>query len=346
MSRRAFTLVELLVTIAIIAILAGIGLSALWASGEAAKASRSTRTVTLLHNALAAEWEGYLTRRVPIRRWVYFDFATGTEKPVNPDMNGVSQETEAQFALRRLEAKRQLMRMELPDRYKDLTYSPTIRVTSRRTAYLRRVDLALAKYNAANSLTLTRDAYLSTAHAGKDNQSAECLYLIVTVTLPPENRSVFKASDMGDTDGDQMPEILDGWGNPIEWLRWAPGFNSDAQPLDSSIGAVNPLEHHDPFDPLRLSSSLPTAKNPPPLDSGETAPDAWGFALLPLIVSPGPDKEYGIYLLHDDSQYSKDWNPYSRYKDTNGVYRWRGQPILTGDEQHLDNITNHALAAK
>jgi hypothetical protein len=190
----------------------------------------------------------------------------------------------------------------------------------------------------------------SSTSIGAENQSAECLYLIVTVGLRGDDRAVFKDRDVGDTDfngaGDGMPEFIDAWGRPINFLRWAPGFISDLQTQD-------PVEHHDPFDPLRLQTSSPTAKGQPPLASGESVPSAWGFALVPLIYSAGPDKEYGIHELHFDAalagiNFTKSSNPYSRYYDPpfsgGGTYYWRGEgrpDPVTSEVYHFDNIYNH-----
>mgnify|MGYP000982551294 CR=1 FL=1 len=42
-------------------------------------------------------------------------------------------------------------------------------------------------------------------------------------------RDSFKASEVGDTDGDGLPEFLDGWGNPIRFYRWPTHYHSDLQ---------------------------------------------------------------------------------------------------------------------
>ena len=42
----------------------------------------------------------------------------------------------------------------------------------------------------------------------------------------------FTEGEIGDVDNDGMPEILDPWGVPIYFLRWAPGFRGDLQPGD------------------------------------------------------------------------------------------------------------------
>ena len=41
-----------------------------------------------------------------------------------------------------------------------------------------------------------------------------------------------------------MKMFLDGWGKPICWLRWAPGFSPN-----SDIQVADPKARHDPFDP-------------------------------------------------------------------------------------------------
>ena len=71
-----------------------------------------------------------------------------------------------------------------------------------------------------------------------------------------------------------MPEILDPWGKPIYFLRWAPGFASDLQ--DPSRRAP------DPFDPLRIDPRWAS-------DDAEKP-----FALFPLVYSAGRDRDYGV----------------------------------------------------
>src|SRR5690606_827021 len=122
----------------------------------------------------------------------------------------------------------------------------------------------------------------NTAEVITDNQGAECLYMIVMfATADGEARGLFAENQIGDVDGDGAPEFLDGWGRPINFLRWAPGFESDqqlnanrleAQGIDAWIDLAD--RNHDPFDLYRA--------------------DPLAYALTPLIFSAGPDGEYGI----------------------------------------------------
>ena len=63
---RAFTLVELLVTITIIGILAAMTLGALQASRQAGREYATKATIAKLNNIIMQRYESYLTRRVPI----------------------------------------------------------------------------------------------------------------------------------------------------------------------------------------------------------------------------------------------------------------------------------------
>ena len=78
----------------------------------------------------------------------------------------------------------------------------------------------------------------------------------------PEAMEQFSASEIGDTDGNGYPEFLDGWGRPIWFLRWAPGFSPY-----SDIQTTDPTNNHDPFDPQHF--------------------DANAYKLIPLIYSDG-----------------------------------------------------------
>src|SRR5688572_30618255 len=93
---RGFTLVELLISMAIIAILMSMAFGAVWAAQETARKDRSEAMISKLHNVVIDRWESYRTRRVNMST----SAPTGT------------------FA--RLKARRELMRLEMPDRYEDL----------------------------------------------------------------------------------------------------------------------------------------------------------------------------------------------------------------------------------
>jgi hypothetical protein len=121
-------------------------------------------------------------------------------------------------------------------------------------------------------------------------QTAECLFMVVAYSgFAPEALEMFRPDEVGDVDGDKANEFLDGWGNPIAFLRWAPGFSTDTSPIDnlnlrwrpnmplpatprtySAVQFADATRHHDSMDPL---NSDPSA-----------------FDLTPLIYSPGADE--------------------------------------------------------
>src|SRR5690606_1599205 len=198
-----------------------------WDSLEEARAARTRAQIQKIHELLMIHWESYRTRPVPIR--------TSAAAP-------------QQAAQLRLLALRELMRMELPDRITDVTDPPTY--LSGRPA----LNLAYRRRAANVSWSAT-------------NQQAECLYMILANMQDGTRRGLdfFRENEIGDTDGDGMPEILDGWGRPIRFLRWAPGYSSPLQPSPPS--ALNPVRSPellpDPFDPLRVD---PRWKNNNPDD--------------------------------------------------------------------------------
>ena len=65
-----------------------------------------------------------------------------------------------------------------------------------------------------------------------DDQGAKCLYLIGHARGSDEPNALenFSASDFGEPDHNGCKVFLDAWGNPIRFLRWAPGFVSPLQP--------------------------------------------------------------------------------------------------------------------
>src|SRR3954471_8821726 len=65
--RLAFTLTELLIVIAIIAILSGLGLSAYSGATQMAREQRTRSQINKIDQLVAERYEGYRTRAVPIK---------------------------------------------------------------------------------------------------------------------------------------------------------------------------------------------------------------------------------------------------------------------------------------
>ncbi len=319
--RRGFTLVELLVSITIIGILAGMTLAVLGAAQEAARADRTKATIAKLNAYVMEMYESYRTRRLPM------------------NMAGVA-------AGIRLQAIRDLIRMEMPDRWDDVYDPPLVNATVRRGVpfpymwgNVPRPGVSRGAYLRRYNLPTRTDAY----------GSAECLYMIVTANFP-EAREHFNDTEIGDVDNDGCPEFLDGWGNPIAFCRWAPGFNdSDIQSdvYDSAANAYNAAavataidNDHDPFDPQRV--------------------DIHAWRLVPLIYSAGPDGIYDINPTAVDATGNYSGHPYANVDPALVFqnYRAMGNPAdlpnqsvtapgpANGTLDHYDNIHNHRTEVK
>ena len=174
----------------------------------------------------------------------------------------------------------------------------------------------------------------------KHEQTAECLYMIVTRGLDdPDVMEQFSPDEIGDVDGDGLPEFLDGWGNPIKFLRWAPAYKSPLQPDPATV------TQSDPFDPLNVDPKKPT------------------YPLYPLIYSAGPDGKFvpggtgsgASFKPNQDTGYdigetpkpstdykSIDYDPFDpKVKDNIGD---QTQDIDgNGTIENIDNITNHDI---
>jgi prepilin-type N-terminal cleavage/methylation domain-containing protein len=322
--RRAFTLTEMLVVIMIIALLSSMVLVAMASVQEQTREKRTRAQIARLHELLMAQYESYQTRRVPTQRQLG--------------------ESRFNSAVQRVNAIRELMRMELPDRMTDISDEPALFPRPAISwAYLRRIPKA-----DESDPTNVDNWYWTSPY-----QEAECLYMIVSrIRVGDENGlEFFSENEIGDIDNDGMPEIHDAWGNPIQFLRWAPGFQSPLQPVAMRLGG--PQEptpvNHDPLDPMEVY--------------GDT------FALYPLIFSAGPDGKYQINLddyvvqngnvvrvhIHYSQTASKDFPPptppLAELRAPNNPFvelpqsrMFIGTPA-PDDNGYLDNIHNHQLMA-
>lgn len=363
--KSAFTLVELLITMAIIAILAGLLLGVAARAGERGREARTKAMIGRLHTLVMEHYDTYKDRRAPLADEV----VDAINSNLAPRNRGPA------LAEARLYALRELMLMEMPDRWSDVwltalpgnaTAAATVPaaqpplyldasgggsfnggVTPLNEAYRRQCRASIEGINSITGNRNTVDNLL-------DNQGAECLYMVVMLaTADGEARTLFNESSIGDVDGDGAPEFLDAWGRPINFLRWAPGYESDLQTnansLDSDESAwINQADaDHDPFD---LFKSDPVA-----------------FRMVPLIFSAGSDESYGVRTVKpavtwrtgNFSTNQRTWGTQNRITyiadaaRVNPYRQFAGEPGdpdayygTARDETATDNITNHNITSE
>jgi prepilin-type N-terminal cleavage/methylation domain-containing protein len=271
--RRGFTMVELLVVISIIVLLAGMALGAMAKARERGKLEATKATVAKLNDLVMKKYTTYASRRVP--------FSTSS----SVDLLG--------NAGIRLVALRCLMQMEMPQCWTDITNPPLPSVgvktqSSTSTQTFNRSALSqvyLAKFNklvAANNNIVPID-----------HQQAKCLYIWLTTAMP-EAKALFRPEEIKDVDSDGFKCFVDGWGNPIGFLRWAPGASawSDIQVADATV-------HHDPLDPLMLqngSNSYAATMYKMPNAAYQLYPLIFAGVLGKVQTAKGAVDDYGIAL--------------------------------------------------
>lgn len=275
--RRGVTLVELLVAVSIIAVLGTAILGVASVAMDTARESRTKQTVAKLHSLISERYGQYSLRRVKLDQNVQKAIES---IPANTPQQ--RQERDRLKHLARLYALREMVMSEMPDRWSDVTLAPF----GQGYGFYAYCDAPVSEGASLPPRYGVGATYLrdyDRLRPSLENQSAECLYLtIMNACAESEPRAIFQEREIGDTDGDGALEFLDAWGKPISWLRWAPGFESDAQlnandllelPVDEKQNAVN--GDHDDLDVFRV--------------------DSMAFRLQPLIYSNGSDGDVGLW---------------------------------------------------
>ena len=274
-SRHGFTLIELLVTITIIGILTGMTLGAIRYARSAACESKTKATIAKLNDIVMRRYESYMTRRVPI------------------DTSGTPPREAARH---RYFALMDLMRMEMPERTYDILTDP--------------MGSSISRPALSQMYKQKKD---TTPPADLQYMSAKYLYMWVSMTHP-EDMEQFSQNEIAvDPKDKNWPYFVDGWGMPIMFLRWAPGFSSGAGFYEGPNPVPNPFNPTDPTKTRSDASDIQTG-NPlndhDPFDTQRIFPG--NYRLLPLIYSGGPDQagheiKYGITATAknpDDTDYS------------------------------------------
>lgn len=272
--RGGFTLIELLVVTTILLLLASTALFAMWGAQEQAREARARAQLARVEFLMTEKWESFKTIRVPV-----------LPSRVPPTIGSVVSINSRARAFVRLTALRERMRLELPDRRADLMVPPAVTTSpALYAAYLRRLGRLLGTTPPNVTPTV---ANINWNRWTYQHQGAECLHLILSQMKDGDRNALeaFRTSEIGDTDNDGMPEVLDPWGQPLSFLRWAPGYVSDpaSGPGVVTFQSRNAQAYPDPFDPLRSDPRWTDSVvgNEP-------------FLLAPLVFSSGPDKQADV----------------------------------------------------
>lgn len=295
-ARTGFTLVELLVVVAIIAVLASITLAVMGGVFGAGRQKATVATITKIQGLLEERLAALDRIDIAGRHFLLLNYA-GAGVPANQ-----------RVPLAMVLAKKALVKLAFPQNFKEL---PT---NSAGTISVNGVTVIAANGTSA----------LST-HTPQ-TESSELLYYALTTApvfgVPPVSRDTFSTSEVADTDNDGFPEFVDGWGRPLRFYRWptrllrptgiatgvAAGTPAAATSLDTTYANVlvrsfpttAAQQQLDPDDPLRyIASNL--ANFAPEFESSNLnlvaypdfhTPITWH---TPLLVSAGADGKLGLY---------------------------------------------------
>ena len=352
--RSAFTLVELLIAIAIIGIMSGMVMYTIAGAQSDAKRAKTQATISKINAVILQKFEEYRYRSVKIsipRRLTQRNFDPLTTSKSPPLLSARKAATIRAFVLK------DTMRMEMPDRMTDLTYTPSNialvlengvleslnnfggRYCPREYNVLRNyfnllpvselydaTPLAVERGGATYRLSLDRELWT------EEYAAEECLYAIVAHSMVDGGSALesFHPSEIGDLDGDSYPEFLDAWGNAIGWIRWPAAYPSQLN--------ISYMSNPDAFDPYKTNAQWANAQKP--------------WTLIPLIISGGADGDMGlapysasdpipIYATPRTSPFdatTPSINPW--YPDTGAPRVGQLNGSSTAAE---DNITNHDI---
>ncbi|MDR1957572.1 MAG: type II secretion system GspH family protein [Planctomycetaceae bacterium] len=289
-----FTLVELLIVIMIIGILASLSIVVTTQAMYSAKVEKTRTTIGKLDDIISEMYESYETRRLPV---------STLPSTSNPNLAHAV----------RLWMLRDIIRMEMPCNWNEAETGPLTFSFSGVSGTCNVPDSPLrVMYQNTYNATIQRlidDGKADNVNAAKDMvnhfASGKLLYLIVTLGNP-EMREAFHDSEIA-TDDDDLSYFIDGWNNPIGFLRWAPGLqDSERQPvIDPDEGlpeqirkAVNNFA--DPLNPVKISGGVdnPVTGNACTINLDKkwlyappTSILAW--ALVPVVVSSGGNEVGG-----------------------------------------------------
>ena len=205
--RPGFTLVELMIVVAIIAVLATITLVAIGNIGEKAREAATEATIRKLHSMLQQRLEAFdrsITDRRSRNARDYRDAEQTIRQAVLQLLGAQGSYVAQDKTLMEIIIRKFRIRAMFPQTYAELQ-------ANHPALFSKLQGQANGQINAQT--TQARQA-----------ESAEVLFAMLTQAdipgAPTVDRGEFLASETADTDGDGLPELVDGWGRPLRFYRW------------------------------------------------------------------------------------------------------------------------------
>lgn len=236
--RRGFTLIEILVVLGIIAFLAsilGVTISGFLTSAKEAQTQATLKKI----DGLIIERQQALTQFYDSREFRKRVNAVHDRLKDGDPTNGVSPLFELARDFSEIIGKKELLRESLPQRFVEMVDEQDatgafvaggdgIPDQIQRDQVYGVVQWGVDPSDSVNKpwgdsngdgIPNAGDTFHS-----RETESAELLYLALTrfeqYGLPPASVDDFKTSEIADTDGDGIPEFVDGWGQPLRFYRW------------------------------------------------------------------------------------------------------------------------------
>lgn len=345
-NKKAFTLIELLTVVVIISMMATFSLIAVNSSVNGAKESKTRGTIQKLDSAFQEIFEKYQDKYDNILN----ECVDSSGAVVTTTMlNTLNKE---QLVELKQHLMYDLMRMEMPAHWFDV-----IQAVNTGTQVLP-ISMGTPDFYVKQPAVFDYYVQMSKTISNWDEGAAELLYLIVA-NLNPEALANFRGNEIGDVNGNGINEFHDGWGRPIQFIRFAPALTDTFRQPDIirlSRGTSTPLSPEsldwssdDPGWWTKPASCAEYNDMPPCYQRAITQmPDAFdpdnrlqrSWFLYPVIVSAGADGKFDIDLGRKNagsilSPSQGHVNPFDyptgmpRDNDGNGVLN------------HYDNISNH-----
>lgn len=268
--RRGFTLLELLIVVALIAFLAALSVIAMNGVTEQAEVAASTTTVLKVNALLEQRVEAFDRAFRGSLKDSYIQGTVTLLKDIDSRFDYFLQYPDEAPPAIRLLAYKAAFRYEMPQRFVertaagDTTTSPPAAVAAGMPLS---VYQAIAVPNAIGELTAdggaTPTAAAVAAHVATkfaahtpDTESAELLYFALVKSgnfgAFSGGADQFTQAEIADTDGDGLPEFVDAWGQPLRFYRWPTRLFDPNAP--------------NPFAPVFATVNDNTEVDPTPLD--------------------------------------------------------------------------------